>query len=455
MEESKKIGRRSAVAIVVSSMIGTGVYTSLGYQVGIADGYGIKSVVPLLMLWLTGGLIALTGSLCYGELAERMPRSGGEYTFLSKLYHPAFGFASGFISATVAFAAPAAMAALGFVEYFNAAFPGLPKSVATVVGSLLIIGSGLLNLKSVKTSASFNKIIVAINISLIIAIIIVGLSFADTSHFEIVFTKVQWNEIFSSGFAISLVYVSFAYSGWNSIVYIQDDVKKPRKTVPFSLFTSTLIVVTLYLLLNFTFLFTTPISVLEGQGEPIQAIGSTVANHVFGSTGERVLSGIICIALIAAINSFMLTGPRVSQIIGQDFDLLKIFSRTNKNGVPYVAVITQLTVSVAMFYFANLSQLYDYIGFTLSIFTIFTVAGLFILRHKKDQSAFAPLQKDSYRTLGYPITPIIFISLEVFMAYNLLTNERMGEPAAIGLTSIGIGVVLYFVLNHFQKRKNT
>ncbi|HTF82566.1 MAG TPA: amino acid permease, partial [Cytophagales bacterium] len=254
----KKIDLATCVSVIISSMIGVGVYTSLGYQV-----LGLSSVFAILCLWFFGGIMALCGALTYGELAARYPRSGGEYNFLSEIYHPAIGFISGWISSTVGFAGPTAAAALVFANYFNKIF-GLDLSNSTMA-TLLIVLITLLNILSFNVGSKVQKVITAANILLITTIIVYGLFQTPSETFSFSATAEDLKQINTDGFGISLVYVSFAFSGWNAITYIINDVDNPKVNVPRSLIIASMVVMVLYMCLNFVFLYTTPMHVLKSE----------------------------------------------------------------------------------------------------------------------------------------------------------------------------------------------
>ena len=260
-----------AIAIVVSNMIGTGVYTSLGLQAA-----GVHSVLALIFIWITGGLVALCGALTYGELAARIPKSGGEYVFLSKIFHPSFGFLSGFISMTIGFAAPMAICAIALGTYAGNLIPVTP--MVTAISVIVILS--ILNSSSFRTGANFNFIATCINILLILTLCIAGFIKGHYSGFSLTFHHSDFKQILNPAFAVSLVYVSFAYSGWNSAAYITHQVKNPVKNLPLILITGTLIVMTLYTLLNFIFLYTVPLPDLEGKID----IAFISAQNIFGGS---------------------------------------------------------------------------------------------------------------------------------------------------------------------------
>ncbi len=413
-------------------MIGTGVYTSLGLQVA-----GVHSVVALVFIWITGGLVALCGALTYGELAVRYPKSGGEYIFLSKIYHPSLGFMSGFISMTIGFAAPMAISAIALGTYAGNLIPVSPVIIAVVA----IVCLTVLNTTSFKTGTNFNFITAAINVSLILTLCILGFVKGPHPDFEISFNQSDLKEIINPAFAVSLVYVSFAYSGWNSAAYITHQVKDPVKNLPFILISGTLIVLFLYTLLNFIFLYTVPMQELEGQID----IAFLAAKNIFGQSGGKFIALLISIGLIASINSLLIIGPRVTQAIAEDYKVLRFLGFENKSGSPFFATILLTVISLILIGTSTFEQIMTLIGFTLSIFTILSVTGVFVIRYRIKNN-----NNNLYHTFGYPFIPAFFILVEGCMMVYVFANRPVQSLIGIGITLLGL-VVYYMLLNAEKK----
>jgi APA family basic amino acid/polyamine antiporter len=432
LETGKLINPSRAIAIVVSNMIGTGVYTSLGLQAA-----GVHSVLALIFIWITGGLVALCGALTYGELAARIPKSGGEYVFLSRIFHPSFGFLSGFISMTIGFAAPMAICAIALGTYAGNLIPVTPMVIAISVVIILTI----LNSSSFRTGANFNFAATSINVLLILTLCVVGLIKGHHSGFSFTFHQSDFKQILNPAFAVSLVYVSFAYSGWNSAAYITHQVKDPVKNLPKILITGTLIVMTLYTLMNFVFLYTVPLSDLEGRVD----VAFIAAKNIFGQSGGKFVAALISIGLIASINSLLILGPRVTQAIADDYSSLRFLGVENKNGSPFYATILLTVVALALIWTSTFEQIMTLIGFTLSLFTIMSVTGVFVLRYKMKKNG-----EDFYHTFGYPYIPIFFILVEGCMMVYVFFNKPVQSLIGIGITLIGL--LVYFLL--IKSKKN-
>ncbi len=442
-KETPKVGLVTSICIIAACMIGTGVFTSLGFQVAT-----IQSTSTLLLLWIAGGVVAICGALTYSELAVSMPKSGGEYRYLSKLYHPSLGFLSGWFSAILGFAGPVAFSSMAFGQYFSTVVPEAnPSLLAT--GLLIIIT--LINIASLKAGTGFQTVFTIINLLLIVVIIICGFILPDHSHFQISFTKADFKQALSPDFFVSLVYVSFAYSGWNSATYIAEEIKDPRKNLPRALFLGSFIVMILYLLLNFVFLYSTPIPQLKGQFQ----VAYFAAKSIFGADGALIIAGIISIGLIASVNSMMFTGPRVTRAIGEDFPFLGKLATLNKKGSPVYAILLQFFIALMLIHFSNPSDLVMYLGFTLSIFTTLTVAGVFINRYRNNSLFYGSEKISIGSTLKMIIKiviPLLFIALEVYMMYFLL--KKYPIPSIAVFFTMLSGLIVYAFINKKKTSEN-
>jgi len=264
------IGFITASGIVIANIIGTGVFTSLGFQLP-----DIHSGFALLLLWIVGGIVSLCGALCYSELSAALPRSGGEYHFLSRIYHPALGFMAGVISATVGFAAPIALAAMAFGKYFHGVFHfGSPVIVSFAIFGIV----ALIHLSNLRVGSAFQNAWTLVKVFLIVALIIAGLLLDPKQPVTFLPQPGDTMSIFAGPFAVALVFVMYSYSGWNASVYITDEIAQPEKNVPRSLLLGTLIVMVIYTALNAVFLLAAPRDEMVNQLE----VALIAGKHIFG-----------------------------------------------------------------------------------------------------------------------------------------------------------------------------
>lgn len=401
-----KFGLITASAFVIANMIGTGVFTSLGFQL-----LGTTNMSSILLLWLMGGVIALCGALVYGELGAVMPRSGGEYHYLRKIYHPMLGFMAGWASLIVGFAAPVALACMALSGYLTRVFPVLnPMMVGVSVLTLITI----IHAYDVKMGGTIQRYFTFFKILVIVGFIACGLAMpVKYQSFTSSFSSFSLDDVFSTGFAVSLVWVYYAYSGWNASAYMANEIKNPQRTIPRSLFISTLVVTVLYLFLNAVFLLSTPVAEMTGQLE----VGLIAAQHIFGHTLGNMMGLLIALLLISSISSMVFLGPRVSQVMGEDTYILRPLARRSERGTPYVAIWVQYIISVLLIITNSFELVTKYTGITLSFFALMTVIGVFVHR-KRYPNVHRP-----YKTWGYPFTPIIFIMLIMWSIVYLVRED--------------------------------
>ena len=423
-------------------MVGTGVFTSLGYQV-----LGLKSISAVLILWLVGGLIALCGALSYAELSVHYPGSGGEYNYLSRIYHPLLGFLSGWVSATVGFAAPIALSSMAFATY-SKAWWGSSLDPSWIASGLIVL-MALLNLGGIKISEQVQKGVTYFNILLMLGLIISGLIWADGAHFKLSLGSEDWGYVFSHDFAVSLIYVSFAYSGWNAVTYIAGDVQDAPRNVPRALYGSTLLVMLLYVLVNGVFLYALPIPSIDALDmSEKEKVAGLAAEAIFGPTGGAIISGLICLALLASVNSMTITGPKVTETLGKDLPGLAWLAIGNASGAPIVSIAWQTAVALLMVWTGSFKAVLLYIGFTLSLFTTLAVLGLLVTRWRVWRGIL-PASK-GYLTPLFPLTPLIFIGLELWMLY--FTLQKNPTESYFGLGTISVGVLIYFLVQRKREQ---
>jgi APA family basic amino acid/polyamine antiporter len=409
---------------VIANIIGTGIFTSLGFQ--LAD---IQSGFALLMLWVVGGTVALCGALCYGELSAALPRSGGEYHFLSRIYHPSLGFMAGFVSATVGFAAPVALAAMAFGKYLQGVLE-LGSPVFFSFAAVWLVT--LFHLKTLRIGSVFQNFSTLIKLLLIVALIVTGFVVDPKQPINFLPAAGAVSSIFGAGFAVALVYVMYSYSGWNAAVYVAGEIKRPEKNVPRSLLVGTTVVIVLYVLLNAIFLATTPAQDLRGQIE----VALIAGKHIFGENGGRVAGAVICLGLISAISSMTWIGPRVSMSMGEDHWLLRLLGRKNRHGIPTNAIVLQLVMVNLLLLTRSFESVVQYTQFSLLLCSLLAVVGVIVLRVTSPEIA------RPYRVWAYPLPPIVFTLITLWMMFYLLASKTIESLA--GLATALIGLLLYF-----------
>ncbi|MCZ2356208.1 MAG: amino acid permease [Bacteroidia bacterium] len=430
-----QVGFRTAAALVVANIIGTGIFTTTGFLSS-----DVPSPIGILIAWALGGVLALCGALSYGELAAAMPQSGGEYHYLSKIYHPALGFLSGFVSLFAGFAAPIAASATAFAKHFHIVAPMIPEPVAAL---LIIILMTFLHTWDLHIGSRTQNVFTVAKITLIIGFIICGFVFGKASAgFSLSFRGDEFSMLTSGKFAVGLIYISFAYSGWNAAAYIAGEVQNPERNVPKSLILGTGTVMVLYLLLNLVFVYILTIPEMQGQ----LAIGDLTARAIFGDVGGSIVSTLIALALVSSVSSMVMAGPRITAAMGKDTQGLQWLGKNNKRGLPLNAFLIQLVIAITYVLTASFEDTLRYIGFTLSLFAFLTVLGVFVYRVKH------PEWIPKYKTPGYPVVPALFLVLSAWIViYTIIENYK---TAIAGFGTIALGLVIYMATNQ-HKNKTT
>jgi len=419
-------GFYAAASIVVANMIGTGVFTSLGFQL-----VDVQSTFPLLMLWVLGGIAAFCGAITYAELGTAIPRSGGEYTFLGRIYHPGAGFVSGWISATIGFAAPTALAAITFGVYLPSVFPGLPETALAVV--LVVALSGIhatTHRKSGALQSSFTSLKVVLIVVFCGAALIVT---PDPQPVALVPAAGDVGLVFGGGFAVSLIYVSYAYTGWNAATYLTSELDDVPRQLPWILGGGTALVLVLYVGLNYAFLRAAPMSELVGQVE----VGYIAATHIFGPLGADIMGVALALLLVSTVSAMVVAGPRVLHVIGEDYRPFRWLSKTNEDGIPVTAILTQGALAIVFIVTASFESILVFSGFVLGLNSLLTVAGVFVLRWRE------PDLPRPYRVWAYPITPIVYLSLTVWTLTYLALDRPSEAGVAFALIAAGTAVYLW------------
>ena len=425
----------AAAAVVVANMVGTGVFTSLGFQL-----MELQSGFVLLLLWGVGGLAALCGALSYAELGAALPRSGGEYNFLTEIYHPAAGFISGWVSATVGFAAPTALAALTFGNYLASVFPVLsPTWLAT--GAILLLT--LVHCTTHRQSGGTQGALTLVKVILILGFSLLALGLADNPQ-PIEFSPVTGDSelVLSSAFAISLIYVNYAFSGWNAATYISGELENPQRYLPLVLFVSTGLVALSYLLLNFVFLSVAPIDAMVGKVE----IGYVAAQYVFGEVGAAVMGTTLALLLTSTISAMILAGPRVLHAIGEDYVLFRSLGAVNADGVPVRAILLQGLISLIFLWTSSFESILILAGATMALNTFFAVLGVFVLRWRRPDLA------RPYRTWAYPLPPLIFLIITGWTLFYTVMQRPAEAWLCLGV--IVSGAVFYHLSLTLGKRRH-
>lgn len=425
MSASRSMSLYTATCLVVANMVGTGVFTSVGFQVAAG-----LSPFAILVLWVVGGVCAFCGGVAYAELAAALPRSGGEYHFLARVFHPAVGFLAGWTSITVGFAAPVALAGMALGKYVHGVWPELRADVTAAVAVAVVTA---MLLASPKTRRWFQNGATSLKITLILVFIVAGIIAPGTGA-SLAPAAGDGAQIFSGEFAASLVFVMYAYSGWNASTYVAGEVRNPARNVALSMAIGTIVVMILYVALNAVFLRITPGAELSGQAEA----GLIAGRYAFGDTGGRAMGLLISLGLLSTISAMQWVGPRVLATMGEDHCAFHLFA--SPGGLPLAATLAQTAIIAALLITGTFESVLTYVQFTLTLSSFLAVLGVFVLRRRE------PDLPRPVRAWGYPATPLIFLIVSGWMLWHVFREKPSESFAGLGTLLAGLAVF------HFSRR---
>lgn len=420
----------TATCLVVANMVGTGVFTSVGFQIKA----GLTPFV-ILVLWLVGGVCAFCGSVAYAELAAALPRSGGEYHFLARIFHPAVGFLAGWTSVTAGFAAPVAIAAMAAGKYLHGVWPALPEGA---VAAAALVGITAAIIGSPRLRERFQDTATTLKLLLLVVFIALG-NFAPATGSSLAPQTGDGRQMFSADFAFSLIFVMYAYAGWNASAYVTGEVRHPARNVPLSMALGTVIVTILYVAVNAVFLRVAPAAELNGQIEA----GLIAGRHAFGDTGGRWMALLITLGLLSSIGAMQWIGPRVLATMGEDHRALRPFSVVNTNGLPIIATLAQTGLVALLLATGTFENVLTYVQFTITLCSFLAVLGVFVLRWRE------PALPRPVRAWGYPLTPFIFLAVNGWMLWHVFRTTPRESIA--GLATLLAGLVVF----HLSGRRGT
>ncbi len=430
-----EIGHGPAVALVVANMIGTGVFTSLGYQLE-----ALPSAFPILVLWAVGGVLSFCGALCYAELVSIWPRSGGEYHLLREAYHPLAGFLAGWVSLVAGFAAPIALAAMAFGRYM--AKLGVPVEPMVLAAGAVVLVTVIM-LGSTSAVGRFLGGLTVLKVSLILAFVVGALipstAVEAAGQVSLLPKPGDWDLIISGGFATSLVYVMYAYTGWNGAAYVAGELKDPQRSVPLALLGGTALVMLLYIGLNAAFLVKAPWETLRSEPE----VALAAAKAIFGERGGAWMGGLISFGLLSMLTGLTWAGSRVHQRLGQDLMRLSFLARVNKHGAPVGAVLLQGGLALLLLLSGTFDAVLNYVEALLLVSSLLAVLAVIWLRVRR------PELVRTFKVPLYPLPPLLFAGATGYMLW-FLVGQRPEELMWGGVTLL-VGGVLYAGLQGRQK----
>jgi len=432
----RSLGSVSLTSIVVANMIGAGIFTTSGLLIT-----QLAHPILMLALWMLGGILALFGALSYSELGATFPEAGGEYTFLSRIFSPLAGFLSGWVSFIVGFSAPVAASALAFSEYLMRAVPGTFRvdlqglaMKAIAVGIILLFT--LLHSLGMRSGAKVQNILTLVKVLLITGLLLTGFLFGagSTEHFTMQLEGAGEGLRFqSAGWA--MVLIMFSFSGWNASTYVGSEVRSPLRNIPRSLVAGTLLVTILYLLLNTLYIY----ALRPSEMSDVIAVGGLTANRLFNLTLDKFFSLFIAVILLSSISAYTIIGPRVYYAMSESGHFFRLARKVNRFQVPALSIMVQSLLAILFAVTGTFDQILTLLGFSLGIFPILSVMGVFRLRIRGESAL--PLK-------GYPYIQIVFILLSALIL--VLTFLERPAESSIALLVIAAGLPVYRLLKKFR-----
>ncbi len=400
-------------------MIGTGVFTSLGFQLA-----AVHQAWTIALLWLSGGMLALFGAMAYAELGTHFTASGGDYIYLSRVFHPMLGYLSAWAGLTVGFSAPVALAAMAFTRYL--APLGVPDKTWVAITVILVIT--LSHSFTLRHSSRVQNVSTVLKVMFILALIAIGMAASPAPVNALYSGPGLAREVFSPGFAVSMIYVGFAYTGWNAAAYVVAEIRNPRRNLPLALVGSTLFVAVCYLLFQFVLLKHASAQQLTGRED----VSFIAFNNLLGARGGKWVSVCIALQLVATLSSYLWVGPRVTHAMAKENTLWKPLAKENKHGIPVAALWLHAAFSIVLVMTGSFEKILLYAGFVLQLMSSLTVSTSLFIRNGQPGSFTTPLK---------PVLQLIFL---LFSAWVLVFTaiERTFE-SIIGLAILAAGVVLY------------
>ena len=444
----RQLGFFSATALVISNMIGMAIFTTTGFMAGELGSAGL-----ILACWTVGAIFALAGAISYSELGINFPSSGGEYVYLTRAYGPEWGFMTGWVSFFAGFSAPIAAAALGFADYLGHLFPVLRHENALLVlgsgnltlrigaeqlaGSALIATFTAINCFGLGRSAKVQNVLTSSKLLIIVGFIILGFASGNGnwSHFSEPAVRTSHSSLPTS-FIVEMLWVMVGYSGWNAATYVAEEVRRPERILPAALAVGTAIVALLYVGLNLVFIYATPLEVMKQGNTPELAPGAISAVRLFGPSVGGIWAALMALCLMSTVNAEVTVGPRVYYAMAKNRAFFAAAGRVHPRWHTPVAAILSQGACAMLMTATPFPDLLSYIGMSLTIFSVLSVASLFVFRRRQ-----AGWQRLSAVNFAYPLIPALYILVGTGMVLFGVMDRPWASLAAFA--TVGAGALVY------------
>lgn len=446
----RRLGTIDGTALIVSNVVGVGIFTTPGIVAGLVPGQAM-----FLLVWVAGGILALIGGLVYAELGGAYPEAGGEYVYIREAFGPGAAFLSGWTSLVAGFTGAIAAGAVAFAVYLGRIVPLVGSDTPLAGYSLgpitaeisprrllalaLIALLAMVHVRGLGPGRRVQNALAALSVATIVGLVAAGLALGWSTP-----TATAWPDSTASegGPFLALILVMFTYSGWNAATYMAGELRTPARTLHAAVLGGTLVVTTLYLGLNLLYLRTVPFAELEGSA----AVADVAAGAVFGVRGEVAVAAVVTLALASGVSAMLLAGPRIYFAMARDGALPRAFGRLRADGaVPAFGVAAQAAWAGVLVLTGAFEDLLTFTGFAVVLFSGAAVASLFVLRRRPDHR-----RRSAHRVWGYPWTPALFVLASAAMLVQAIRFAP--GPSLAGAALIAAGVPVY-VWNRTRARR--
>jgi APA family basic amino acid/polyamine antiporter len=434
-ELRRQLGLASATALIVGEVIGVGIFLTPG---GMAKALG--SPAWLLAVWIVLGIWALSGALCYGELAARFPEAGGSYVYLRQAYGQQVAFLYGWMALLVLDPGLTAALAVGLADYLSSALDLSPLLVKlTAIG--VIVGLAAVNMAGVQLGAGVLRWLTGLKVGLLALIALwgFGLRRGDWSNFVPLVEQRPGSPPLTEGLAIAAVSAFFSFAGWWDVSKVGEEVRDPERTLPLALVLGILIVTLVYIVTSAVFLYLVPIEAVTTQ----EAFAAQAGEALFGKTGGLIFTAVVILAILGTLASYLLAAPRVYYAMARDGVFWTGLARVHPRlGTPARAIALQAALASLLVALGTFDQIVAYFVFATVLFLALSVAALFVLRHRQPGTV-SP-------TPGYPVTPLLFLVLTAGLLALLVKGRPKESLLGAGVVVLGLPIYYLFFRRHCE-----
>ncbi|MGH7847713.1 MAG: APC family permease [Candidatus Binatia bacterium] len=448
----RQVGLFDAVMLISGDMIGVGIFVTTGF---------IAATLPspggILLIWTLGGLLALAGALSCAELSASLPFAGGDYIYIREAYGKLIGFLSGWSSFLVTFSGSIAAISVGFASFMAFFFPILSSdnvlfttavighpikvSIATLFSIAAVMILSAIHYVGVRQGVLLQNILTTLKIGSLLGIILLGVLVGkgNTEHFVPFFDPSKLADF--SVFGAAFIPVIFAYAGWNAVIYVAGEVKQPERNLPRALVWANLLVILLYLAINVVYIYAVPVTEMKGA----LRVSEVATTALLGRQTSAWITAIITVSILGALNAVIMLGPRIYYAMAQDGVFFRGLTRVHPSyGTPANAIVLQALWSCVLIVTGTFDALFTYVSVVISLFSALTVGSVIVLRIQR------PELKRPYKLWGYPVVPIFFIVVNLWIAWGSLMSKPWESLG--GVLIVGMGIPAYLIWQNRLKR---